>query len=261
MATPGRILTEVKVVVGGRLDACLSGAWVTPVTKVENAEFITVHRMDTKFAKFVHHKFAMMDYLLKLRNRAVDDAMITTCSADADPMHDVDVQHLPKRPRREMFDEISSKIVSVKVMLLDGRHHTMRVVATVNTRAKLCIEATEENVNVLLQEPRELAEQVVVPDMTEANVRWNKTRFAVFCKYYCNQQSKYRWKFMKVPYGPDFQERVTRMASVCQAFYTTHHTEPQDDDDEHAEEGEDAGECVGGAQCGDIGVGEGHALA
>jgi hypothetical protein len=52
------------------------------------------------------------------------------------------------------------------------------------------------------------------------------------------------------------------MASVCQAFYNTHHTEPQDDDDEHAEEGEDDGECVGGAQCGDtVGVGEGHALA
>jgi hypothetical protein len=211
-----RIDHEAVLVVGGRLGDTMSKGWLTNVVTEEGGRFVTADKSDGRFSKLINDDFSMVDEVTRLRNLATEAMMMASCSTVSDPMADT-METLPKRPRRELFDDIGKTVV-VAVSTASGTCQ-MRVMASCNPRAKLQFELTDTNINIFVQQPVDDTSECM-PTVHEDDVRWLQYRHGVTCRYF--DGDKYKVKTMAVARGPGVQERATQMASVMQSFYKQH---------------------------------------
>ena len=238
---PVSIEENVVAISGGSLKGKVHAAWIARVHEIDTKKFVTADRLDCRFAKYVDSNFKMLDFVIDIRNKVVEDAMRATCSAD-DPMQDDDAAPLPKRPRKEMFDDIP-KIIEIKVQRVGKPELTLKVLSCWYTRNKLAFELKAENVELFMESPPQASELAPGSEMRsyikQPNVKWNRSRHAVQCSYFCKEKLCWRLKVMKVERCDNVAYAVESMATLCQQFYNTHHKD--EDGDEHGDDRE-AGE-------------------
>ena len=225
------IQEDVVLVTGGRLGDAPASAWVVPVEKLDGHRFVYVDRVASNVRKMLGNDFGMLDHITKLRNAASDSLMLRICGKEADPLQDDDARNLPKRPRKDMIDEIP-KYTTVKVETGDGREQRVLVRTAAGARSKLGIELSLENLQLLCCTPavRDEDEEVKeTPQIEDAHVHWMPSRGCVYARYYDKPSSNWRIKSMAVKQGQGFQERVDKAVKLCRDFYdANHHVKDKD---------------------------------
>lgn len=194
--------------------------WLAEKEVVNDKTFIRVVK-EYRFLTFVNGKYAILDYLVMLRNTAAQDAMQAQRTREdvEDPACKSEVPC--KRRKAEMLDEIE-RVVEVQVGDV-----FVRVLASKCDTDALYIELGVDNVSLLLTDPPVTIPEAFVPEVTEQNVRWNKTMHAVQCRLKCASTGKYRTKTMGVKKGGtdyEVQTRTDAMARAMQAYYQEHHS-------------------------------------
>ena len=231
---PVSIEDDVVAIFGCNLKGKVHAGWIARVHKIDQVKFVTADRLDCRFAKFVDSNFKMLDYAINIRNTAVEVAM----RAD-DPMQDDESAPLPKRPRKEMFDDIP-KAIEIKVPRLGKPELTVKVLSCWYTRNKLVFELKVENIELFLENPPP-STRGNRGDMTahieQPNVIWIRSRHVAQCSYFCKDQKKWRFKTMKVEECGDEAFAVKTTAAVCQMYYNAHHVDPVDENVEGGENG------------------------
>eukprot|EP00959_Pyramimonas_sp_CCMP1952_P121148 2532893-Pyramimonas_sp.AAC.2 len=204
----------------------LTSRWIAPVVEVDGRQFVVVDRQDSSYTRFAGQR-DMLDYIIHLRNQATD-RMMRELSRKEDPTlgpHD-DVTYMPKRPKRELIDDIAPT-TSVEVEVDHGGKYTVIVCTCKNLRNKLCIESTPDAIKLLTMKPAWVRSSgLPEPTFQGDVVRWYRSRHAVGVNYYDKQKATWRLKTMKVPPGEDLQSRAESMAAVLETFYAQHHTPP-----------------------------------
>ena len=169
----------------------------------------------------------MYDKLVELRNAATDQLMIrANQDAHGEALHQPRADVLPKRPRREMIDDISP-IVSVTVTTENDVNHEMKLLTYANRRGRLSIELSEPNIELLTLKPKKFSASFVDPQVHQEHVTWVRYRHALTTRYYDSTAQKWSSKSMQVRKGEDgLQERVDQVAAVLEEWYRQHHSEP-----------------------------------
>eukprot|EP00959_Pyramimonas_sp_CCMP1952_P372113 7791881-Pyramimonas_sp.AAC.1 len=108
-------------------NAACTSPWVAKVVEVQGHKFVETNKGDTKFMKLIGGDLAMVAELTKLRNEATD--RLQELNVESGPMQD-QVQPpaangAPRRPRRELIDEVADTVV-VTVSDADGVAHAVR---------------------------------------------------------------------------------------------------------------------------------------
>ena len=124
-----------------------------------------------------------------------------------------------------MIDEIP-KFTAVKVDMGEGREQRVLVRTASSARAKLGIELSLENLQLLCCSPVPRTSEIAddeVPQINEEHVGWMQSRNCVYVRYYDKSSNTWKIKSYGVKRGPDFQERVDKMAKQCSEFFEQHH--------------------------------------
>eukprot|EP00959_Pyramimonas_sp_CCMP1952_P099051 2070487-Pyramimonas_sp.AAC.1 len=112
----------------------IAGAWIGHTKQVDGYAFIAVDKLDHKLKKYVSNDFSMINTLTTARNVETERLMCGLL-ADGDDLVDQEViEQLPKRPRKEMLDDIAS-VITVHVADSNGTHYTVKVLPSANGRA------------------------------------------------------------------------------------------------------------------------------
>ena len=212
----------------------LAEGWmVTPLPK-GGKEMLELVRGHYRVKKFVSGDYTMYDHLRRCRDRAVEKEMKRKC-------HEVELSDeqiagvgLPKRPKRQMIDEIA-EVIEIEVTLEDDSVVQVSVGSAFSEQQNLFIEYTKDNLELLLKAPKPeevpVAVAKFVPVVAEVNVGWNKQARGVYCRYYDQASKQHKRKTMSVKLkgdAADMQEQVNKLAKVCQLFYDEHHTDPDE---------------------------------
>ena len=216
---------DIAVIQGGAAKSVnLHSAWLAPLHVVDDIKYVVVERGDSRLQSFLGQHTDMIDRLIALRNTAVLDTMATTCGAQDDPMQDADgSSRLPKRPKREMHDEIP-KVVDVSVEVDGGETRSVRVLSVWCNNSRLAFEFTQDNIELLFKTP--VVVESFTPAIAEPNVKWYDSRHSVYCRYYDGTKNKFKVKSLKVKhseFNEVLQERVNILARQCQQYYDDHH--------------------------------------
>ena len=162
--------------------------------------FTTIDRTTSRFKLFLGGNYAMMDRMIKLRNAAVD-ARMADCDKEAnDPLHDAAPAGAVglQRKRKEVFDDLEAETIEIAPVSDGGDVHTVLVRPHWYKRAKLSIEVTRANFELLLKKPHDL-EDSFRPVITAEGVTWNKSRSCVWLAWFDGVES--HTKSFKVSFG------------------------------------------------------------
>lgn len=223
-------IIEDVVVITDSEDTPLHKGWTVRVTVVGKTEtdpgrkFVKIGK-DYKMQKVFGGNPKMYEAMVERRNEAVKAAMIKECSeAQEDDTEVKAAGSLPKRPRKQMVDEISD-ILDITIEVADGTVHTLSVLPHWNEQAVLELELKRENLELLKKEPAESMATSFVPVISEPNVKWKQSISSVWCDWYDAKAGKWKIKTMKVTPATDtdvLQANVNKIAAVCQEFYNQH---------------------------------------
>lgn len=212
----------------------LAEGWMVTPVKKGGVLMLDLFKSNYKFKKFVHNDLTMFEHLRRLRNKKVEDEMKKRCNEVELADDDVPAARLPKRPKRQMIDEISDT-VTVQVVLEDDSVVEVVVGSDFSSVASLLIEYTQTNMELLLKKPKLVEEDTAssfVPEIKEVNVGRVSSLKAVYCRYWDKDSRRYKRKTMGIKLKGDaaaMQEQVDKYARVVQPFYNVHHTEPDED--------------------------------
>ncbi len=203
------------------------------VVQKDGKRFVCLDKCDCRFKAFLNYQYLMVDALVALRNKKVDELMaeldqrLTASSYSEGPAGSDDSQGpVLKRARREVFDEIPQWCdVTVKVQ---GQEVTCTVMTAAQHRHKLWVELHTQNINLLLKVPdvEIMQGEEITPTVSEPHVRWITSRKTIRVKFYCAMSKKWRTKDSKVDPGNDFQDRVNAKAAELEEVYRRSHTAP-----------------------------------
>eukprot|EP00959_Pyramimonas_sp_CCMP1952_P330297 6916069-Pyramimonas_sp.AAC.1 len=169
---------------------------------VDGVPCVTTDRLDKKFIKHIcKSNTSMLDELTRLRNAAADAAMRRVM--DADPLAEAPAGDNvdgpdPKRPRRELLDEIPSTI-QIEVPTAEDATVSVNVLPTIRHNARLAIEMTGMNMQLLSAKPFVFDEygDSWVPEVRSALVTWVDYRDSCRVQYYDKASGKTKLKSMK----------------------------------------------------------------
>ena len=213
----------------------LHSGWIVEKKKIEgitDVSFITVDPLDYRVKKFLKGKTGMLDKLINIRNMKSTNLMTKSV---ADPNSDVPDElqgGSGYHRRREMADNIT-KVIPITVELADETNVTVRVTSEWHRRSHLTIELTAASIELLLKEPKDDGVQVSQPENHFSHVEWLSKAELIQTSYYDAAQTKWRVKRMKLDtQDPSLkQSDFEKKASVLEAFYEAHHSEPPADSD------------------------------
>ena len=205
--------------------------WFPDVAEVEGRQYALITCGDHRFKAFVDNKTAMHDLMVKRRNAAIDAALMEKFGTAGYEPHGA--LRLPKRKREEMTDMLPN-VLTVVVQTTEGLEYDVRCLVVSAPRHVLSIELTNENMELLQEDPKpdtdseEGAPRPFRPVITHANVKWNAARSSVYCTYFDAEKAKQSKKsFGVVPRTitctVEFQSKVDSMAKVAADFYAANH--------------------------------------
>ena len=208
-------------------DQPLAGRWVAPLIEVEGHQYVVVDRTDAFFGRYVSSQYTMLEHIISLRNAATELLMRALSKRD-DPTlgDDPRALHMPKRPKKELIDDIAPTTV-VEVEVDTGEKFQVKVCTSSTVRSRLAIECTPEALKVLAMKPKHEANASGAdPEFESERVRWHRSRHSVGVNYFDKNKRAWRLKSMKVEPGADLDARAQAMAAVLETFYNQHHTDP-----------------------------------
>ena len=198
MAQPVQVEDNLFSIKGGFLG---QKELVVKAEKCANGRsFTTIDRTTSRFKLFLGGNYAMMDHMIKLRNAAVD-ARMAACDKEAnDPLHDAAAAGAVglQRRRKEVFDDLEAETIEITPVSDGGDVHNVLVRPHWYKRAKLSLEVTQPNFELLLKKPHDL-EDSFRPAIAAEGVTWNKSRSCVWLAWFDGTES--HTKSFKVTFG------------------------------------------------------------
>ena len=130
------------------------------------------------------------------------------------------------RPRRDLIDRIP-KVLEISVGTRNGVEATVKVLPSWREKGVLQIELTQENMDLLLEDPPAASAQFV-PSIIHPDVTWVAGRNHVRCQYWNSQKKSWKIKSKLIEFDPHsdtdaMQELVDREAEAMQRFFLDHH--------------------------------------
>ena len=242
MATPVN-MTHACAITGGFLKEPY--VWyIQATTVVDGIQFVLINRGQWQVRQFLGENFGMLDALVLARNAACEKDMTTVHLEDEDPMAAADeqLQRRPLKQRRTLFADVKSDVITVTVQTDDNTHHHVRVLPHWHSAARLTMELTQANVELLLRTPASAVPHGQFrPTITLPNIGWNKSRNALFCWWY--DGSRWRNKSMIVKHhdAAQLQSVAHAVERQLSEWREAHHfTTNYDESYEHADAEEDA---------------------
>ena len=137
---------------------------------------------------------------------------------------------MPDRPKRELIDQIAS-IIDIEVCTRNGVQATVSVIPSWRNNKSLQIELSQENMDLLLEEPPDDPAPFNPAAAVSArypNVHWVTLRNAVRCTWYDSKKNKPTIASRNVEFEPDADNEeklsvVMAVAKRLQRFYEAHH--------------------------------------
>ena len=223
-------ITELVAIRGGGLpdDLPNNNTWVAQPENVEGRRFVHVMSYDGRCRTFFSKNFDMVNHIKSLRDRKVMELMLAASVQDEDPNEPNPVaQTTPTRPKRELIDLIP-KIIDIEVETRTGVQATVSVISTWKSRMTLQIELSEDNLDLLLEEPPAVSAPFI-PNLAEfPNTRWIGNRNQVRCSYWDSKHGGWKIKSQGVNFqdADTIEEKeaaVSAAASVLEEFFNRHH--------------------------------------
>lgn len=164
------------------------------------------------------------DHITKLRSEATQE-LIDKVGEVVDPMTNQVMESTAKRvktAKKSIIDTIKPSVIMEVVDSADAKHKVC-VATAAHNGAALMIEATAQDVALLLKTPS--ASQTTRFDSIEGapNVKYAMSRGGVCCRWY--DGGKWRVKSSEVTSvaGAPHWDAVSKMAKTLQTFYDQHH--------------------------------------
>ena len=212
------------------MDAGLHHAWILKPDVVDGSIFVDIYTAEYRCKVCLNNNFAVVERLKKLRDAKAAELMRAVLAED-DPN---DTNNCPterlNRPKRELIDKIPP-CIEVEVATRNGVEATVKVLPSWRERQVLQIELSQENLDLLLEEPRAAVSASFAPTISQPDVVWVNGRNHVRCTYWCKRQKRWRIKSRPIEFDQHLnesekQEVVTREAEEMQRFFLEHHSDP-----------------------------------
>lgn len=237
MAQPVQVHASLIAVTGGHLG---KKELVVKTDVQDGKSFVTVDRVNPRFRLFLGGNYNMMDYLIKMRNDAVDQRL-EAALVDDDPLGEAGAATGERHFKRKVaYDDIDKdEPVEIKPVCEGDVEHVVLVRPHWYKRAKLSFEATQENFELLLKKPLCVANEFR-PTINAEGVTWNKSRSCVWLAYFDGKES--HTKSLKVVFHEEWskeekQNEVDRVVQELLVWYDANNKEYDDDNDGEADEG------------------------
>ena len=236
------VVTDCVAVTAGHPTHEFKFAWILKPDIVDGLRFVDVHVGDYRCQRFLGENIAMVDHIKRLRNRKVEKLM-KELAQDDDPNGDNLVHGgQQNRPKRELIDRLPSTIV-IEVETRSGIAASVNVLPSWRERGVLQIELTEQNMDLLCEEPP--AEPAPwTPCVRQPDVFWVAPRKHVRCNWWDSKRHKMRTKSKLVEFDSDMdneqkQQVVTSAAAELQEFHEARHNLEDNMPDDSAESAHD----------------------
>ena len=228
----GAVLTPCVAIRGGGIDVeCnLASAWIVEAKRVNDEReawpkermFCPVQPGFYRCQKFLKKKKGMVNHIIELRNEKVKELMKALPRAEDPNDNYASSDAATNRPRREMIDQIS-RVITVDVVTTTGMASSVNLLPTWREREVLAIELTEENLDLLLEDPP-AGSAPWSPEINEPDVTWLPRRRELRCQYYDSLKGRRVTKSMQVDFGhcltdEDKQEQVDKVARELQRYF------------------------------------------
>ena len=223
-------ITELVAIRGGGLpiDLHLNNSWVAQPEEIDGRRFVHLMSYDPRCRAFFNYNFDMVNHIKSLRDRKVMELMLASSVQDEDPNEPNPVaQTTPTRPKRELIDLIP-KIIDIEVETRTGVQATVSVISTWKSRMTLQIELSEDNLDLLLEEPPAVSAPFI-PNLAEfPHTSWVGFRKCVRTSYWDSKQGVWKIKSQIVNFENDdtIEEKeaaVFAAAAALQEFFNRHH--------------------------------------
>ena len=241
-SAPASIVDVVAIRGGGiPLDESMHLAWVVNPEIVEGRRFVEIYAADCRCRAYFQQKFAMVNHIKALRDRKALELM--RALAQEEDLNETNVAaRMPDRPKRELIDQIAS-IIDIEVCTRNGVQATVSVIPSWRNNKSLQIELSQENMDLLLEEPPDEPAPFNPAAAVSArypNVHWLTHRNAVRCTWYDSKKKKSTTTSRNVEFEPDAdnEEKLSLVMAVAkrlQRFYEAHHNLDCDDSYDSAE--------------------------
>ena len=228
----GAVLTPCVAIRGGGIDVeCnLASAWIVEAKRVNDEReawpvernFCPVQTGFYRCNKFLKKKKGMVNHIIELRNEKVKELMKALPRAEDPNDNYASSDAATNRPRREMIDQIS-RVITVDVVTTTGMASSVNLLPTWREREVLAIELTEENLDLLLEDPP-AGSAPWSPEINEPDVIWLPRRKELRAFYFDRQKGRYCTKSMQVEFShclndDDKQEACDKVARELQRFF------------------------------------------
>ena len=211
------------------MDEPLHMAWIVKPEIIEGRRFVEIYANDSRCRAYFQKKIAMVNHIKALRDRKAVELMLAL--AKEEDLNETNVAaRMPDRPKRELIDQIAS-IIDIEVCTRNGVQATVSVIPSWRNNKSLQIELSQENMDLLLEEPPD--EPAPFNPAAEVaarypNVHWLTHRNAVRCTWYDSKKKKQTTTSRNVEFEPDADNEeklsiVMAVAKRLQKFYEKHH--------------------------------------
>ena len=223
-------ITDIVAIRGGGIpiDQAFQNAWLTQPEEVEGRRFVHIVASDTRCRSYFNCNFAMAWYIKSLRDSKAMELMRAAAPQDEDPNEsNIVVPRIPDRPKRELIDLIP-KIIDIEVETRTGVQATVSVIPSWRAKSALQIELTQENLDLMLEEPP-AASAPFIPNLAEfPNTSWFGPRKQVRCSYWDSRREGWKVKSQGVDFEDDAthdekEAAVFAAAAALQEFFNRHH--------------------------------------
>jgi hypothetical protein len=218
-------ITDVVAVRGGgiKLDATLERSWIVIPEDVDGYRFFEVHA-NYHCKQYLNANFRMVERLQKQRNAKAAALMRAAAAADLDPHCGGWIS--PEHMKKELIDKIP-KTIEVEVETRNGVQATVRVLPSWRESSVLQLELTQDNLDLLLEEPRP-EETQFTPTISQPDVAWVKDRNYVRCRYWSSRVKKWKTRSRLIDFDSDMdddkkQELVDIGAIALQRHFNANH--------------------------------------
>ena len=147
-------ITDVVAIRGGGIphDEFITQTWLMKAEEVQGRRFVDINTRDPRCRTYFQQNFAMVCHIKGLRDRKAKELMQALCQNE-DPNEENPRQgRMPTRPKRELIVQIEP-IIDVEVETKNGVQATVSVIPSWRDKGALQIELTQENMDLLLEDP------------------------------------------------------------------------------------------------------------
>ena len=147
-------IKEAVAVRGGGipLDATLHHSWTLYPEYVDGSRFVDIYTADYRCKIYFNHHFATVNHSIKLREAKVAELMRGLANEEDPNAAEISPSVRLYRPKRELIDSIP-EVIELEVVTRNAVHVTVKVRPSWREKAVLQIELTQENMDLLLEEP------------------------------------------------------------------------------------------------------------